>query len=262
MKSILVPTDFSPHSLSAVNYAAELAKATKLDIHLVHAIHVPIVDVNSPITLTEVLMDNARAMASKKLAQLAEELTEKFEVKVTTTSDFGLAADYIASIAAEQKIDLIVMGTSGASGFVDSILGSVTSAVIKHGTTPVMAIPALASYKEIKTTVLANDYKESIAQELAFVYKLVKKFGSRLDIISVEPSKQSYSQEIVVNEANIREIAIWDTSVYNGITTYLEQESADLLVLKHHERTFFQDLMHKSTTKEILRKSTIPLLIF
>lgn len=262
MKSILVPTDFSDHAWSAVNYAAALAKNLKLEMHLVHAIHIPAADANSPIVLYEVLMDNAKSFADQKLANIAEKIHRNFGINVLTRSDFGMAADYIITESETLQVDMIVMGTSGASGFIDSLLGSVTSAVIKRGKKPVLAIPVEAGFEKVSVIALANDYKESMTFEMSFIYELAKQYNARLDIISVEPEGTTYSQEVILNEEKIRQVSIWSPSIYEGILAYLEREGVNLLVLKHHDRNFFQDLVHKSTTKEILRKSSIPLLIF
>ena len=52
--------------MSAVNYAGALAKHLQLDLHLVHAIHNPVADINSSIILLEILMDNAKIIANQK----------------------------------------------------------------------------------------------------------------------------------------------------------------------------------------------------
>ncbi len=262
MKSILVPIDFSENAMSAVNYAGALAKHLQLDLHLVHAIHNPVADINSSIILLEILMDNAKIIANQKLAATAETLKEQFGITPKIHMDFGLAADYIIKESENLDVDLIVMGTSGASGFVDSLFGSVTSSVIKRGKKPVMAIPDEAKYEKVKVITMANDHQESMAFEMSFIHNLAQKMESRLDIIFIKSENTTYQQEMILNDAKLRQVSIWAPSVYEGITTYLEREGVDLLVLKHHDRNFFEDLIHKSTTKEILRKSSIPLLIF
>ena len=262
MKSILVPIDFSENAMSAVNYAGALAKHLQLDLHLLHAIHNPVPDINSSVILMEVLMDNAKSFANQKLDATSESLQEEFGITPQIHMDFGLAADYIIQESESLDVDLIVMGTSGASGFIDSLLGSVTSSVIKRGKKPVMAIPDEAKYEKLKVIAMANDHQESMAFEMSFIHEFAQKMESRLDIIFIKSENTKYYQEMILNDIKLRQVSIWAPSIYEGITTYLERESADLLVLKQHDRNFFEDLIHKSTTKEILRKSSIPLLIF
>ena len=60
--------------------------------------------------------------------------------RVQTRSLVGHAAEMIASLAAEEKVDLIVMGTRGHSALGNMILGSVTRGVIARSSCPVLLI--------------------------------------------------------------------------------------------------------------------------
>ena len=68
MKKIIVPTDFSPAALNAVNYAADMALAINARVHLLHIYQIPISVSETPLVFVSVeeLKDNAE----KKLAQM------------------------------------------------------------------------------------------------------------------------------------------------------------------------------------------------
>ncbi|HAV25095.1 MAG TPA: hypothetical protein DCX01_02860 [Bacteroidetes bacterium] len=262
MKSILVPTDFSDTASNAADYAAAFCKEHGLQMYVMHAMHVPLVDANAPITLAETMMDNERKFTQIKLDKLAEELTEKYGINIKTESDFGLGSDVIIETAETLNAEAIVMGTSGESGLLASLLGSVTAAVAKRSDVPVIAVPKNAKYRAFKNVVFGNDNKEPIAKELATIHEFFKGSKTKLHIVSVQGRKGDYVQEVICDEGGVKEVAVWDSSVEEGLTEYLDKENADILAIKQHTRGFIEELFHKSTTKELLKDCSIPLFIF
>lgn len=262
MKSILVPTDFSDTASNAVRYAAAFCKDHDLELNLLNVMHVPAVDANAPITLAETMMDNERKFTTEKLQKVSAQLVEQYGIAVNLHADFGLGSDIIVEKSEELGVDLIVMGTSGESGFIRSLLGSVTESVVGWSKVPVLAVPKEATYSGFKVAVFGNDHKENVAEEMKNTYQIVKKYGARLDVVSVEPGREHYIQEIICEEGGIREVSVWAKTVEAGLQTYMDKEKASLLVLKHHSRNFIQELFQKSTTKELLKGCTIPLYIY
>jgi nucleotide-binding universal stress UspA family protein len=262
MKSIIVPTDFSDTANNAVQYAAALCKDYNLELHLLHAIHIPAIDVNAPISLADTLMDNERKSTTEKLQKVSNQLVEHYGIAVSIHSDFGLGSDIVIDKSVKIGADMIVMGTSGESGFIRGLLGSVTAGVVGKSEIPVLAIPNEAVYAGFKVAVLGKDNKESIRKEMVETYQLIKKHGGRLDVVSVEPGADSYTQEVICEEGGIREVSVWDKSIEVGLQNYMDKEDASLLVLKHHSRNIIQELFQKSTTKELLKECTIPLYVY
>ncbi len=262
MKSILVPTDFSDTASNAVRYAAAFCKDYDLELNLLHVMHVPAVDANAPITLAETMMDNERKSTTEKLQKIAAQLVEQYGVAVNLHADFGLGSEVIIEKSEDLGVDIIVMGTSGESGFIRSLLGSVTESVVGWSKIPVFAVPKESSYTGFSVAVFGNDYKEDVSKEMKNTYEMVKKYGARLDVVSVEPGREHYIQEIICEEGGIREVSVWAKTVQAGLQTYMDKEKASLLVLKHHSRNFIQELFQTSTTKELLKECTIPLYIY
>ncbi|MBT8327272.1 MAG: universal stress protein, partial [Bacteroidia bacterium] len=71
-----------------------------------------------------------------------------------------------------------------------------------------------------------------------------------------------YEEEIICNEGGVRQVCVWSDQIQNGIEQFTERNNIELLAIKRHHRTFFEELFHKSTTKEVLNKTKIPVLIF
>lgn len=135
-KTILCPVDFDENSLGALNHAIEIARHFGSKIILVHVL--PLItalgEVPPPVALYEDQLKDAEAkladMAKQNLAGL------KHEEHVYT-------GDVIASILqaqAKHQPDLLVMATHGRRGLSRMFLGSVTEAVVRKATCPVLTV--------------------------------------------------------------------------------------------------------------------------
>jgi nucleotide-binding universal stress UspA family protein len=140
MKTILVPTDFSPHSEKALGVAERLAKLTDGKIHLLHCYQINPGGI-SPygIALPEKFGREVRDAAKKKIEDLEKRVAaEGIEVSVHLTSRFPSQA--VSDLAKEIGADLIVMGTRGATGLKHILLGSVAERTLRIAPCPVLTV--------------------------------------------------------------------------------------------------------------------------
>jgi universal stress protein A len=132
IRKILVPTDFSPRSDAALDYAAALATALNAAVHLMHVVEEPFAGgewemyVRDP----QEIRDQLDADARSRLATTAGRL-DSSAVPVSTEIRHGSAFDGILYEAKAIGADLIVMGTHGRSGLSHLMLGSVAERVIR-----------------------------------------------------------------------------------------------------------------------------------
>jgi len=135
---ILVATDFSTCSLEAVQYAAVFAGQAKASIELLHILEPASYGIDFTIESSDKREQKRRA-AMDRLEALASELAATgIAVKLSLLG--GVAADTILEFAARSSSNLIVMGTHGRRGFSHVLAGSVTEAVLRRGTIPVLAV--------------------------------------------------------------------------------------------------------------------------
>ena len=135
-KTILCPVDFDENSLAALEKAVEIARHLGSNIILVHVLPliVALGEVPPPVALYQDQEKDAQA----KLADVAKQKLGglKHETHVYT-------GDVIASILgaqAKHQPDLLVMATHGRRGLARMFLGSVTEAVVRKATCPVLTI--------------------------------------------------------------------------------------------------------------------------
>ena len=135
IKRILVPTDFSPASLEALDYAVELGQMTQADLLIVYAIE-PI-----QYEIPPLLIKQAQQEATEKLGRLAAKVIKRYP-KCRTEVHFGVAYQVIVALAAKAKADLIVMSTHGHTSLRYLLVGSVAERVLHRATCPVLVVPA------------------------------------------------------------------------------------------------------------------------
>jgi nucleotide-binding universal stress UspA family protein len=135
---ILVPTDFSDCSSEAVKYAGVVAGQAKASIELLHILEPASYGLDFAVE-THDEREKKRRVATERLQAFSTELAAAgIVVKVSLLG--GAPADAILEFAARSSSDLIVMGTHGRRGLSHMWAGSVTEAVLRRGTMPVLAV--------------------------------------------------------------------------------------------------------------------------
>jgi nucleotide-binding universal stress UspA family protein len=143
IRRILVATDFSPASESAIDYAALLALALWPSVHVLHVLEEPFLthgpgEFYSPDVPT--LREQLRLEAESRLSPVKARFTDGCS-KVTTEVRFGTPTEKIIAAALDYA-DLIIMGTHGRTGLSHLVHGSVAERVIRGARCPVLAVRA------------------------------------------------------------------------------------------------------------------------
>lgn len=140
VRKILIPTDFSPHSERAADYAAMLAEPFQATIDLLHVVEpfpYSVTDTMTIINHGEALKTIATSLLENTRAQM-----EQKGMKVGSHLASGTPYEEIVQWARDHAIDLIVMGTHGRSGVRHLLLGSVAEKVIHFSPCPVLTVTA------------------------------------------------------------------------------------------------------------------------
>jgi nucleotide-binding universal stress UspA family protein len=140
IKKILVATDFSAHSLAAVEYARMIATKFRTRIYLVHVVDTaPVLGVTS---LDPNYGKLARKVERKAMKELRAFANEHFKgvhnLQLVLCS--GTPYDEIVRLAAKERVGLVVISTHGRTGLAHVIIGSVAERVVRHSPVPVLTV--------------------------------------------------------------------------------------------------------------------------
>jgi nucleotide-binding universal stress UspA family protein len=183
--------------------------------------------------------------------------------------EIGFPENVIKIQAGKIPADLVIMGTTGATG-IREILGSTTSKVVDMVDCPVLAIPSSARFNGIKKMTIAYDEEKiNDPDSYAMVLNLVRKFKSNLDIVNFNTTLKSGETE---NEGMLSLDPYLDgvkhkyhfkvaNKIEKAITDFVEEEGTDILVMVAHDHGFIESLFHSSTTRKMVLHAKTPLLI-
>ena len=157
MQKILVPTDFSDNATKATDYAVALAEKTNAEIILLNVTTL----LNSTFSSRRALIkeyNNTRVAGIRdQLKELQQSIAANSDkVKLTIKLYEGDVQDSILQCAKDENVDLIIMGTQGASGLKKIFIGSITAGIIGNTTVPVLAIPKKAEWKKLENILFAS----------------------------------------------------------------------------------------------------------
>ena len=167
-KKILVPTDFTKVSDTAIEHALLVASTIKADIHVIH-----IVDSKSQI-----------AEARVKLDSLRDRVRRENNVEITTVARIGSIFEDIDKVAVEIDANLIIMGTHGVRGM-QFISGSRALKIVTESAIPFIVVQErpIRAHGYHKLVVPLDLHKET-KQKLSLVADMAKYFGSEVHLIS------------------------------------------------------------------------------
>jgi len=132
-KTILFPTDFSVASDAALEHAAALAASTGASLLIVHVEEPPLAYGGGELYYGLPEPDSARI-----LKMLEDVKPKDHAVPFVHRLTMGEPAAEIVRIAADEGVEMIVLGTHGRTGMTRLLMGSVAEAVVRHATCPVL----------------------------------------------------------------------------------------------------------------------------
>lgn len=145
ISKIIVPTDLSRFSLTAFDYAKDIAERYESEIYIVC-----IIDKNPPLVLlqnsnrkTKMTKEEYEEKIKKEFNSVLRHLQDSTNAIVKGEIRSGDDSDEITNFAAEIKADLIVLATHSRTGFLRSVLGSVADKLIQNSKCPILAIPPI-----------------------------------------------------------------------------------------------------------------------
>jgi nucleotide-binding universal stress UspA family protein len=141
LSKILVPTDFGPPSVAAVDYAMGLASISGASVTIFHAYEIPMSGVpDGTFVATPEMVSRIQSSAAAALA--ASVASHGGVVRVDSLLREGRPSEAIHDAVREIDADLVVLGTHGRHGFVRALLGSVTEKVVRTLLVPVLVVHA------------------------------------------------------------------------------------------------------------------------
>jgi nucleotide-binding universal stress UspA family protein len=269
MNALLIPTDFSPVADNALSYALEMANYYKLDITLLH-----VVLLSTPSVANVVYVDmttDFQKQAEEEMLKKVAGLKEKYPaLTIQHKVETGLFLDSLQRFAEESKPVAIVMGITGDGTGFDKIIGSNTVLAMNHITFPLIVVPKNASFKPVNTICFACDLKQvANSTPLLSIKAFAKLFNSQVHILNIDWHNRHFNAD-TPNEIEVLNLMfesietkfhfIEHESMQDAINDFIDSSHMDMLIMLPKKHSWFESLFKKSSTKEMLYHSHIPIL--
>ena len=276
MKRLLVPTDFSPTSEKAFRIALDIAIKSNGKIILFHA-YTPVERTSS------VALDKRSADSNKQTENDLGKRLERFKKKVMANGmDVPVSIvlghnpiiKNMLGFAKDNYIDLIVMGTQGASGLRKTIIGSTAGRVMEISDIPVLLVPEKYELKALEQIVFATNYQKTDKKALMLVVAMAKLYNADvtvlhfLSIYTAEAEKEkndfdtyAFSLQRIFNESKMKFHLLETSSVIETMENLDKKFPYDMLAMVRRKKSFLEKFFIKSFTENMAYVTTKPLLI-
>jgi nucleotide-binding universal stress UspA family protein len=244
LKNILFATDFSPASMTALPYAAGIARHYEANFYALH-VRMPLSPEALPVVEKAATDDEQAGM------RMLRESTAG--VAPVILVEEGPLWPTIESAVKKNKIDLIVAGTRGRTGIGKLLLGSAAEEIVRNASCPVLTVgPHAASHPRAGgfTEILyATDFSSEFGASAAFAISLAQEYEALLTLLHVIDSPKTgelvLAEELIpAAERRLRELVspeaqIWCKPQYlvdqgdpaEKILDVAERRKADLIIL-------------------------------
>lgn len=276
MINILIPVDFSACSIKAVNFAVQLSRyiPARLDLLNVQegtgSLYTDYVGLNKEFNQTLI------AEAKKRLEHLQAELGLSQHVIASTHLITGEVQDSIIAEAAKLGSHLILMGTSGASGVKELLIGSQTASIIGMSKVPVLAIPEEYEWKKPEKILLTINHFERDPSILDTVFQLASTLHAKVEAAVFTSESADDAATIIQNthEISSYERFLRDEYKQEGLvathlsgknledtlSNYIRENEVDILVMITYKRSFLKRIFNPSQTRRMSYHVKVPLL--
>jgi nucleotide-binding universal stress UspA family protein len=263
MKKILVPFDFSKTAINAFRFALDIAAQSRGTVHLLYVIELSFV--NDPIVMPAMTFDGAffedlREKTNKEFDKIISKYN--LDGKVTKNIEFGPIVKTIREFSSKQSIDLIVMGSQGASGLKEIVVGSNAEKVVRNSSVPVLVMKDY--YKgPVKNIVFPNTLELEKMQDFTMKVKALQAFfKAKIHIVYINTPTNFTPDTITLQR--LKDFAKrfmfkdFTINIFNhqfeedGILEFTKTVNGDLIAMGTHRRKGISHLMQGSLAENVV----------
>lgn len=277
MVNFLIPSDCSEAAFEAMKTAILLGQKMSSRLYFIHAMADPVLPVMTAIELRKEIYESQKKKHQEELESKIRILYADLKVRANEAPYECIIVNKplnvsIPDYSSRLNISLIVMGTSGASGFRKIFRGSNTSGVIKKSSIPVLVIPSGFKFEGFKKIAFALDIDKFEQKEsLSILTAIIQKYNATLDCFYILPKDDSYLEAKdklvrIVSGLTVQMDSIGmhikeTEPIAEALEHWLKEHNCDLVALIPREWTLGKLIFSVSMTEEMTHRANLPLLI-
>ncbi len=277
MKKVLLPTDFSDNAWNALFTALKLYTGVACHFYLLNAHEPNFANLmgNKGKQRLGFIYDSMEAYSNQEMDKVLDYLKKNHKNSKHTFEGISRTDDLVSAIkemVLKKDIEMIIMGTQGATGAKEVFIGSNTVKAIKAiRNRPVIAVPENYDFKALKNIVFPTDFMSPYESfELKPLVELASLWTTKIRVFQVGQEFLMTDIQITNRELlseRLKEIAHdyfdveFKTSVVDAIGQFAKEQDADMISLVHYEHTFMEKMIREPVVKKVAFHTRIPLLV-
>tara|TARA_R110002073_G_C9329577_1_gene569117 strand:- start:59 stop:898 length:840 start_codon:yes stop_codon:yes gene_type:complete len=261
-RRILCPTDFSKNAQNAIEYAVKLFKNETCVFYILNTYNA------EPYTMELAIARDLEEFRKKSIGGLRvilewlshDDNSRNHEFHVV--SECGNLLDIIKTMVDKQDIEMVVMGTQGATNSRIEIFGSQTVLAMEEiRNCPVLAIPSKTIYKEIKEIVFPTDYRTTFKRrEFQYLVDIAKMSNSSIVVLNVVNKNESLDEDQVNNKNLLKDYfedldysfhTLKNKDVQAAINSFIESRGSDMVSFINRRHSFFGMILSRPMVKNL-----------
>jgi nucleotide-binding universal stress UspA family protein len=208
---------------------------------------------------------------NKELDKMKKQADAK-SISVTSEVIQGELISSVKKMIEIKNIDLVVMGTAGASGLAEIFVGSNTEKVVRFSPVPVLAVRKAIEIKSIKNMLLPSTLSLGQNDFIKKVKELQQLFNATLHVLLVN-TPRNFKRDKEAKEALEEFAKHYSLTNYklhfknyfheeDGIVDFTYSEKMDLIVMATHARKGLAHLFNSSVTENVVNHVQSPILTY
>jgi nucleotide-binding universal stress UspA family protein len=268
MKRILVPTDFSECAQSASAVALEIARKSGAHIFFLHISEDPEFPPNAKRKSST--PDPEISSAKSHLNELVLQATRN-GVDATPILILNKGNERIENYVEPYGIDSIVMGSHGATGIREFVIGSHTQHVVKHATVPVLVIKRKPETLAFRDIVFASTFEKDVTVALGLMVDFARPWNAHLHLLYVNLMNRLVEENEAMGVLQTLTVKFPDTSFTTnviqtndaewGIDGFAKQINADLIAVIHQDKESLLKVLTTSIAEGLVNHEQRPVLV-
>ncbi|RNC87747.1 MAG: universal stress protein [Winogradskyella sp.] len=277
MKTILLPTDFSENSWNAIAYAINFLEDYKCTFYVLHVNRMKNIIDNESLyldvhkSIEEAYTESSKRRLKRTLKRISKEFPNNDNHKFYTITDYNFFVESIRNYVRQKSVDLIVMGTKGASGLKEYIIGSNTGDIITKVKCTTLVVPEHAKFKPLKEMAFPTDYALnydiSVLQPMS---DILEKTEAALRLLHINKNGEQLNTEQQSNkdllddffDASERSFHfLTNKKVEDAVQCFVESRDVDIIAMIAKNLNYFQQILFHSRVEKISYHTKVPFLV-
>ena len=272
MENILVPTNFSKNCDKAAQLGIEMAKLYNSEIHFLHLIKTPVEWVKLDKLKEKRYPETLKQIGIAKAALRKLEKTAEHEgLKCRTFLQYDAGQTDILEHSGHFHHDFIITGSSGTKGRVREITGSNVEKIVRKANAPIIVVKEEKVTFPFKNILFVSSFDEDVSYPFQAVLSIAQKCDAKIHFLRINTETDFNSIELGLNPVkeflqkfpdlkNFSMNVHNESSVEEGINTFLQHQSADLIAMSTQGKTGFLSLFSKSIAEGVTNHSELPVM--